>query len=152
MVTKVLMVCLGNICRSPLAEGLLQQKVDPEKIQVASAGTAGYHVGNPPDERSIAVAAKYGLDISQQRSRKLIAKDLERFDYIYAMDRSNYRDILALAETNVQAAKVRLLLETAATSESDVPDPYYGGEDGFEKVYSMVNEACARIAEQLQSN
>lgn len=150
MVTKVLMVCLGNICRSPLAEGLLQSKVDPEKVVVDSAGTGGYHIGNRPDERSIAVALKYGLDITQQRCRKLKAQDLETFDIIYAMDKSNYRNIVALAENAHDITKVKLLLEEVDLGAREVPDPYYGGEDGFENIYKLIDQACEAIAQRLQ--
>ncbi len=152
MVTKVLMVCLGNICRSPLAEGLLQSKVDPQKVWVDSAGTAGYHVGNRPDERSVAVAQKYGLDIGYQRSRKLNAKDLETFDIIYAMDKSNYSDIVALAKNEAEIKKVGLLLEETELGVKEVPDPYYGGEDGFEQVYRFIDQACEAIAQRLQND
>ncbi len=152
MVTKILMVCLGNICRSPLAEGLLQSKIDPTRFFVDSAGTGGYHVGEKPDERSIMVAAKYGLDISQQRCRKLTFNDLKEFDYIYAMDRDNYRNILSLAETASEVAKVHLLLDSIDAGSLEVPDPYYGGKDGFEHVYKLIDAACQKIAAQLQDN
>lgn len=152
MAVKVLIVCLGNICRSPLAEGLLQQKTNPEHVVVDSAGTGGFHIGNAPDERSIAVAAKYGLDISKQRCRKLDAADLDTFDLIYAMDKSNYRNILALAQTKEQHGKVRLLLSETNLEIDEVPDPYYGGANGFEKVYQMIDQACETISKKLQTN
>ena len=147
--TKVLMVCLGNICRSPLAEGILQNKVDAKKVFVDSAGTAGYHVGSFPDERSIAVAEKYGLDISHQRSRKLTALDLKEFDHIFVMDHSNYRNTMALAQNEKEKQKVQLLCATAELGEEEVPDPYYGGKNGFEKVYHLIDRACQLIAEKL---
>ncbi|MGW9686561.1 low molecular weight protein-tyrosine-phosphatase [Flagellimonas sp. 2504JD1-5] len=149
MKTKVLMVCLGNICRSPLAEGVLKSKVDPDKIFVDSAGTAGYHVGNPPDERSIAVAKKYGLDISTQKCRKFSEADFLEFDHIYAMDRSNFSNIIKLAGSKEDERKVKLLLDEVDFGLSEVPDPYYGGSDGFEKVYEMVDLACEAIAKRL---
>lgn len=149
MKTKVLMVCLGNICRSPLAEGILKSKVNPDKVFVDSAGTAGYHVGNPPDERSIAVAKKYGLDISFQKCRRFSEIDFLEFDYIYAMDRSNFSNIIKLAKSNEDESKVRLLLDEIDLGLSEVPDPYYGGSDGFEKVYQMVDLACEVIAKRL---
>lgn len=149
MKTKVLMVCLGNICRSPLAEGILSSKTNPEAVFVDSAGTAGYHIGNNPDSRSIEVAANYGIDISAQRCRKLLPTDLDNFDFIYAMDKDNFQNIIALAENKKQIAKVQLLLDEINAKNNEVPDPYYGGTDGFEKVYHMINEACEIIAKTL---
>ncbi|MCK0159834.1 low molecular weight protein-tyrosine-phosphatase [Allomuricauda sp. F6463D] len=149
MKTKVLMVCLGNICRSPLAEGILQSKVDQDDVLVDSAGTAGYHIGNPPDKRSIAVAQKYGLNIKNQKCRKFSKKDFTEFDHIYVMDRSNFSDIASLAENQEQANKVKLLLSEAEMDIREVPDPYYGGTDGFENVYQMIDTACEAIAKKL---
>ncbi|WP_439129573.1 low molecular weight protein-tyrosine-phosphatase [Polaribacter sp.] len=146
---KVLMVCLGNICRSPLAEGILEAKVDPEKVLVDSAGTAAYHVGNLPDKRSIEVAAKYGLDITNQRARKFVATDFAKFDFIYAMDESNYNNILLLAKNKKDEDKVKLILNEISEDNHSVPDPYYGGEQGFENVYKMLDEACTIIASKL---
>ena len=147
---KVLMVCLGNICRSPLAEGILNSKINPEKVFVDSAGTAAYHVGNAPDERSIQVAEKYGIDLTNQRARKFTAKDFSNFDYIFAMDESNYDNILALATSKEDEAKVRLIRnETHPNKNLSVPDPYYGGKEGFENVYQMLDEACNVIATKL---
>ena len=149
MKTKVLMVCLGNICRSPLAEGILRSKVDSDKVLVDSAGTAGYHIGNPPDKRSIAVAQKYGLDISHQRCRKFSRLDFLEFDLIYVMDRSNFSDVAQLASNAQEAQKVKLLLSEVDVDLQEVPDPYYGGADGFENVYQMVDQACEAIAKKL---
>ena len=151
MMTKVLMVCLGNICRSPLAEGILQNKVDPETVFVDSAGTGGYHVGNKPDERSIAVARKYGLDISHQRCRKFDVQDFENFDLIYVMDKSNYANIIAKSRNQVEKAKVKFLLRKGISNIAEVPDPYYGGKDGFESVFHLIDNACERIAAKLNS-
>ncbi len=150
--TKVLMVCLGNICRSPLAEGVLQDKVDAKKVFVDSAGTAGYHTGSLPDERSVAVAAKYGLDITTQRSRKLTPDDLKDFDHIYVMDKSNYRNTIALAQNENEKQKVKLLCANPDLGVSEVPDPYYGGEDGFESVFRLIDTACGHIAEKLNDH
>ena len=133
MATKVLMVCLGNICRSPLAEGILQSKVPADEIYVDSAGTGGYHIGNRPDPRSIAIGLKYGIDISQQRCRKFTSQDFKEFDHIFVMDHSNYRNVVALAANDQEATKVKLLLEGSGNDTVEVPDPYYGGDDGFEK-------------------
>lgn len=149
MQTKVLMVCLGNICRSPLAEGILKSKTDSQHIFVDSAGTAGYHIGNNPDQRSVAVAKKYGIDISGQRCRKFNYDDFAQFDIIYAMDLSNYYDILALTNDRSEIDKVKLLLEEIASPVREVPDPYYGGTDGFEQVFELINQACDAIAKRL---
>ncbi|MBC74089.1 low molecular weight phosphotyrosine protein phosphatase [Flagellimonas marinaquae] len=149
MKTKVLMVCLGNICRSPLAEGILQSKVDPDKVFVDSAGTAGYHVGNPPDKRSVAVAKKHGLNINHQKCRKFSKADFSEFDHIYVMDRSNYSDVASLAANQEQASKVKLLLSEVELGIKEVPDPYYGGDNGFENVYQMIDRACEEIAKKL---
>lgn len=149
MQTKVLMVCLGNICRSPLAEGILKSKTDPQNVFVDSAGTAGYHIGNNPDPRSIAVAKKYGIDISGQRCRKFSYSDFKQFDLIYAMDLSNYHDIIALTNDQAEIEKIKLLLEETNTSINEVPDPYYGGSDGFEQIYNLIDNACEMIAKKL---
>ena len=145
------MVCLGNICRSPLAEGILQSKVHPDKVQVNSAGTAAYHVGELPDVRSIEVAKKYGIDLTSQRARKFTVHDFDGFDLIYAMDTSNYQNILSLARNTTDEQKVQLILnEIDSESDAEVPDPYYGGNDGFENVYSMLDEACEIIATKIE--
>jgi protein-tyrosine phosphatase len=150
MKTKILMVCLGNICRSPLAEGILASKLDPTKYFVDSAGTAGYHTGELPDRRSIAIARQYGLDISYQRSRKFVRNDFQTFDYIFAMDQSNYTNILRLAETQEDRDKVQMILnQISPNSNAEVPDPYYGGDQGFENVYQMLDEACSVFAKKI---
>ena len=143
------MVCLGNICRSPLAEGILQSKVNSDAVFVDSAGTAGYHVGNPPDKRSISVARKYGLNISSQKCRKFSKEDFSKFDHIYVMDRSNFSDVASLAENKEEASKVKLLLSEVELGIREVPDPYYGGNDGFENVYQMIDSACEAIVKKL---
>ena len=144
------MVCLGNICRSPLAEGILQSKVNKELVFVDSAGTAAYHVGNLPDERSIAVAKQYGIDISNQQARKFTEKDFLNFDVIYAMDISNYQNIISLATSDEDVEKVKMILnESQPDKNYSVPDPYYGGEIGFEEVYKMLNNACDSIIYKL---
>lgn len=150
MKTKILMVCLGNICRSPLAEGILKNKVDPTITIVDSAGTAGYHIGNAPDPRSIAVAKKYGIDISKQVCRKFTVQDFKEFTYIYVMDNSNYNNIVALAQNQEQKDKVSLLLQQSNTNITEVPDPYYGGDQGFEDVYNLIDQACNNIAKTLK--
>lgn len=144
------MVCLGNICRSPLAEGILKSKVNLNEVTIDSAGTAAYHVGNLPDPRSIAVAKKHGIDITTQRARKFTVKDFDSFDFIYAMDQNNFDDILKLARNKEDKKKVLLILnEVRPFQNNSVPDPYYGGDDGFENVYQMLNKACAEIASKL---
>lgn len=145
------MVCLGNICRSPLAEGILQSKLSSGNFAVDSAGTAGYHVGELPDGRSIEVARKYGIDITNQRSRKFVKADFDNFDMIFAMDQSNYGDIVAMSENEEQHEKVKMILNELYPNENrNVPDPYYGGDQGFENVYKMLDEACEIIASKLE--
>ncbi len=142
---KILMVCLGNICRSPLAEGILKSKVNTDKITVDSAGTGGYHLGNPPDSRSIAIAKKHHIDISQQRCRQVSQNDFKKFDVIYAMDYANYNHLIQMAPNIKYQAKVRLLLEEIESPIKEVPDPYYGGADGFQVVFELIDEACDQI-------
>ncbi|TXD50525.1 low molecular weight protein-tyrosine-phosphatase [Polaribacter sp. IC063] len=147
---KVLMVCLGNICRSPLAEGILQSKVNRDKVFVDSAGTAAYHTGKLPDKRAIEVAFKYGIDITNQTARKFSIKDFDIFDVIYTMDESNYQNILILARNEADEQKVKMILnEIHATKNASVPDPYYGGQDGFENVLKMLDEACEIVASKF---
>ena len=144
------MVCLGNICRSPLAEGILRSKVNPEKIFIDSAGTAAYHIGEPPDPRSISVALKYGIDLRSQKARKLILRDFMKFDRIYAMDEHNYRKIISLAQNDDDKKKVKMILNEVTPAQNlSVPDPYYGGDQGFEEVYQMLDKACEAIANRL---
>ncbi|HBR54084.1 MAG TPA: low molecular weight phosphotyrosine protein phosphatase [Flavobacteriaceae bacterium] len=147
---KILMVCLGNICRSPLAEGLLKSKVDPSKVEVQSAGTGGWHVGELPDPRSIEIANKYGLDITNQRGKQFSTYDFEIYDHIFVMDNSNYRDVMKLATNPYEEQKVHLILEETHPGEKrDVPDPYHGGDEGFENVYQLLDAACEKIAARL---
>jgi protein-tyrosine phosphatase len=149
MKTSILMVCLGNICRSPLAEGILRSITDPGRVEVDSAGTAGYHVGSKPDKRSIAVAGKYGIDISGQRCRKFNADDFERFDLIYAMDRENLAHIHSCSRSEEERNKARLLLGELDLENDEVPDPYYGGQGGFDEVFSLIYRACEAISNNL---
>ena len=147
---RILMVCLGNICRSPLAEGILKSKVDPAKVFVDSAGTGHWHIGDLPDERSIEVAQKYNLDITDQRGRQFSTKDFDDFDLIYVMDNSNKENVLAMAQNEEHRKKVILFLDEIFPGENvDVPDPYFGGSIGFEKVYKMLDQTCDIIAKKL---
>lgn len=150
MPTKILMVCLGNICRSPLAEGILQSKLPKDKFLVDSAGTGGWHSGELPDKRSIETAKNKGLDITNQRARQFKTSDFDTFDHIYVMDMSNYKNILSLSQNEIQKSKVKLILNELFPNENvEVPDPYYGGQNGFEQVYEVLDKACDIIAEKL---
>ncbi|MFM2229120.1 MAG: Low molecular weight protein-tyrosine-phosphatase YfkJ [Bacteroidota bacterium] len=150
MPVKILMVCLGNICRSPIAEGLLASKLPKDQFIVDSAGTGNYHVGRQPDHRSIATAQKNGLDISQQKARQFSVADFDTFDYIYVMDNSNYDDVVFLAKNEAQKQKVELILNALFPGDNvDVPDPYYGLQNGFDMVYEMLDEATDLIAQRL---
>ncbi len=149
---KILMVCLGNICRSPIAEGLLRSKIETNELDwiVDSAGTGSWHSGESPDSRSIQIALKNGLDISDQTARHFLPGDLDDFDLIYAMDMSNYNNIIRYAKTPEQEAKVKLILDEIYPGEhKNVPDPYYGGKDGFQTVYNMLDEATDAILHRL---
>ena len=139
---NVLMVCLGNICRSPLAHGIFEQLTQNSSITVDSAGTANYHSGNPPDPRSIKTAAQHGIDISNQKARQFIVSDFKNFDHIFVMDQENLNNVLRLAQSESDRIKVRLLLE-----DKEVEDPYYGGDNGFEVVFNKIEKACKNILE-----
>ncbi|MGV8914113.1 MAG: low molecular weight protein-tyrosine-phosphatase [Kaistella sp.] len=140
---KILMVCLGNICRSPLAEGILQSKL-PESFTVDSAGTIDMHAGKAPDLRSIQTGKLYNIDISAQQSRPFTTNDFEEYDYIFCMDRSNLADVLSLAKSDSDRKKVSLIL-----GDAEVPDPYWGGLEDFDKVYHMLDKAANTIASKL---
>lgn len=155
MPTRILFVCLGNICRSPLAEGVFRRKVEGaglgDQFEVDSAGIGPWHVGDPPDRRMRETARVHGLDISGQRGRQLDSSDFNAFDHIFAMDHSVLRDTLSHAPGDNHAAKVTLFreLDPEADGELDVPDPYYGGAEGFERVYEIVDRTCGAIVEAL---
>ena len=145
------MVCLGNICRSPLAEGILKSKLDSSNFEVDSAGTSGYHEDALPDQRSIDVAQKNELDITDQRSRKFTKEDFKNFDHIFVMDTSNYEDVISLAETQEERDKVSLILNKIFPGEDEsVPDPYHNSMDGFNQVYEMLEESCSLISRELE--
>lgn len=148
---KILMVCLGNICRSPLAEGIMKEKVKAQRLdwRVDSAGTGAYHIGELPDPRSIEIARQYGIDLTDQRARKITHEDLEEFDLILTMDQSNYRHVRALAQNEAQRQKVKSILTFAETNpQSEVPDPYWD-DNGFQIVYDLLDEATEGILKEL---
>ncbi len=151
---NILMVCLGNICRSPLAQGIMEKKIKKYNLNntyVDSAGTADYHVGEKPDPRTIEIAGKHGIDITKQRGRQFKAHDFRKFDKIYVMDHSNLSDVSAQAENDDDLKKVDLLLNSISPGENRaVPDPYYGGKNGFENVYQLLDAACEKIVTSLK--
>lgn len=151
---RLLMVCLGNICRSPLAEGAVRAHLDRrglDWVTVDSAGTGGWHAGEPPDPRSIAVAAASGVDIRAQRARKLVQADFRHFDWLLCADRSVLRDVRAAAPAEARE-RVALLLEWAGQgADADIPDPYTGGPEDFRRVWAMVDAAAAGIVARIAS-
>ncbi len=154
MKVKVLFVCMGNICRSPLAHGLFQHLVSESEldafIEIDSAGTHAYHVGEPPDPRSQETALKRGIDLSEQRGRKVAANDFEEFDYILAMDRNNLSILQSLCPPQ-QCDKLKLFLDFAPQmNETEVPDPYYGGASGFENVFNLVDAAARGLLSHIR--
>lgn len=145
------MVCLGNICRSPLAHGILQHKVDQLGLnaQIDSAGTNGFHNGELPDSRSMEIALTKGIDISYQRSRQIKRSDLANYDLIYVMDSSNYNNVLRLANSEQEKNKIIMIMNELEPGRNiNVPDPYYGGEEGFKNVYEMLDKATDKIIEK----
>lgn len=150
MPIKILMVCLGNICRSPLAEGILASKLPKNDFLVDSAGTGHWHVGNPPDKRSILTAEKNGIDITNQRGKLFKPSFFQEYDYIYVMDTSNYSDVIKMAKNEDEKKKVQLILDELFPGENvDVPDPYTGIQSNFDQVFEMLDEACDSIANKL---
>jgi len=153
--TSVLFVCLGNICRSPLAEGIFLHLVHEagltDRFEIDSAGTGAWHVGERPDARASMVASKHGVHLDS-RARQITSDDLDRFDYVIAMDRENLRNIERLADASGTDAEVHLLREYDNSADGDeVPDPYYGGASGFETVYEMVHRSCQNLLDQLKA-
>lgn len=145
------MVCLGNICRSPLAEGLLREKTKHLSVDVDSAGTAAYHVNEAPDVRSIKTGRVHGINISGLRGRQFEVADFDTFDRIYVMDESNLKNVLALARNETDKLKVDMLLnESQPNTNASVPDPYYGGDQGFEDMYTMLEEATSVITKKIE--
>lgn len=146
-------MCLGNICRSPLAEGVfrsvLVERGRAEAYRIDSAGTGGWHLGSAPDPRSIAIAARHGIDISQQQARRIEPADFTRFDLLLGMDQSNVEDMKAIAPAGA-SGRIQLFLEFATGRTRDVPDPYFGGPDGFAIVYRTVREASEKLVDRLE--
>ena len=151
---QVLFVCTGNICRSPTAEGVFRHQVAAaglaDAISTDSVGLEGWHVGNPPDPRSIQAAARRGVDISDLRARQLTQEDFDRFDLLLAMDDGHHRDMLRRATRN-QRGKVRMFMEAACQPAPPVPDPYYGGPNGFESVLDMIEEGARAWLRELEA-
>ncbi|MFN3833319.1 MAG: low molecular weight protein-tyrosine-phosphatase [Allorhizobium sp.] len=148
---SILFVCLGNICRSPLAEGIYRHLTQPasEKPLIASAGIGGWHVGSPPDQRSINVAASHGIDISRQRARQICHEDFFDYDLVLAMDKSNLARLNTLIPPDA-TARLHLFATLAFSTQEDVPDPYYGDSQDFEQVYSMLFSGCSALAANFE--
>ena len=152
--TGVLFVCLGNICRSPTSEGIFRQLAEQEvpdlDVRVDSAGTASYHIGQPPDHRAIMAAARRGIEIANLRARRVSRQDFDSFDFIIGMDIHNYQDLLSMAPLNYPG-KVCLFMDFAANwQEREVPDPYYGGDNGFERVLDMIEDAATGLLDEIR--
>ena len=136
------MVCLGNICRSPLAEGIMRKLTNKQEFLIDSAGTANYHLGAAPDHRSIAIAALHNIDISRQQARQLTPADIDAFDHILVMDEENLSNALALCTSAAQRDKIALITTASEVDAPHIPDPYYGGDDGFAHVYELLHDCC----------
>jgi protein-tyrosine phosphatase len=149
---KILFVCLGNICRSPLAEGILADKAKKLDLDLEtdSCGFESFHRGDPADRRSIAVAADRGIDLTGHIARMFTIRDFDHFDRIYVMDRTNYNDVMGLARDDEDEKKVDFILNLVTPGENKpVPDPWFGGREGFEKVYRMLDEACEALIKDI---
>lgn len=148
------MVCLGNICRSPLAEGILKDKFKKKKIaaEVYSSGTSDFHLGERPDPRTIEVAEEHHIDIRSHRGNQFTVGDFDKYDKIYVMDLSNFRNVLKLARNEKDRSKVEMILNVSNPGMNmEVPDPYFGGNNGFELVYRMLDQACEIIANSVET-
>lgn len=152
--TSVLFVCMGNICRSPTAEGVFRHQIVEagldDRVEIDSAGTHAYHVGEPPDRRAQAAAERRGVSLSGIRARRVRTDDFERFNYVIAMDRDNHAVLAEVADPE-HHEKIRLFLEYSSGPESEVPDPYYGGATGFERVLDLVEDASRGLLDELRS-
>ncbi|MDA0367735.1 MAG: low molecular weight phosphotyrosine protein phosphatase [Proteobacteria bacterium] len=152
---QVLFVCLGNICRSPMAEGVFRHLVADAglaaQIAADSAGTGAWHVGQPPDERAQAITAQRGIDIAMQRARQVAPMDFSTFDYVLAMDGDNLRTLMGAAPTAART-RIRLILDYGDTNATDVPDPYYGGPAGFDQVFDLVHDAAVGLLRHIRKN
>jgi len=150
---SILFVCLGNICRSPLAEGVFRHRVEEAGLEgqfrIVSAGTGGWHVGDPPDPRSCAVAEARGVSLEGQTGRQIAPSDFDDFDLIVAMDRSNLSDLRRMAGADRHARLVLLREYDREPGDGEVPDPYYGGPGGFDRVFEMVDRCCEQLLETL---
>jgi protein-tyrosine phosphatase len=150
---RILMVCLGNICRSPLAEGILRTKAEQAgiELEIDSAGTSNYHTGECPDKRTIQNALSHNVDLSKLKARQFTINDYDKFDHIFVMDNSNYGDVISLARNEDDKRKVELILERVYPgSKMSVPDPYFGGEQGFEHVFILLDKACDEIINSIR--
>jgi protein-tyrosine phosphatase len=153
---SVVFVCMGNICRSPTAEGVFRNVVKQNNLQdqinIDSAGTHAYHIGDPPDSRSQSTALSHGINLSAQRARKAVTEDFERFDYVIAMDRSNFEGLKSLGR-GADLSRLHLFMDFSKDWDNDeVPDPYYGGANGFEEVFDMVQSASEGLLEHILKN
>ncbi len=150
---KILFVCLGNICRSPMAHGVFRDIACTQKlnVEIDSAGTSDHHTGEAPDSRAVSTMANKNIDITDLRARQFTREDFDRFDFIYVMDDSNYKNVIALASNQSHRNKVTLFLNEAFPGKNqNVPDPYFGGDEGFEHVYELITAASLSLAEKLK--
>lgn len=151
---NILFVCLGNICRSPLAEGILKDKLSKNKINanIESAGFESFHINEHPDKRAIKVAEKHGIDISSYSCRLFTSSDFEKFDRIYVMEAANFRDAKYFARDDKDMGKIKFLMSVIHGKNVAVPDPYFGDEEGFDSTFEMIDKACEIIAKKLKNN